>query len=51
MTSPAISKLRSLLDKASSFEPKKYALASAFALYIILLSAVSFFHEPWFDEE
>lgn len=50
MTSPLISKLRSLLDKASSFEPKRYALTSAFALYIILLSAVSFFHEPWFDE-
>lgn len=50
MTSPTISKLRSLLDKASSFEPKKHALAAAFALYIILLSAVSFFHEPWFDE-
>lgn len=50
MTNPLIIKLRSLLDKASSFEPKKRTLTAVFALYIILLSAVSAFHEPWFDE-
>lgn len=50
MTNQLTEKLRGLLDKASSHEPKKCTLTAVFALYIILLSAVSFFHEPWFDE-
>lgn len=50
MTSPLIIKLRGLLDKASSFKPKKYTFSAAFVLYMILLSVVSCFHEPWFDE-
>lgn len=50
MTNSLTAKLRSFLDKASSFEPKRYVLTAVFFLYIVLLSAISFFHEPWFDE-
>ena len=50
MNSPMIKKLCGILDKASSFKAKKRTLIIIFILYIILLSTIAYFHEPWFDE-
>lgn len=50
MNSPLIKKLCGALDKISSFKARKRTFAAVFVLYIVLLSAVTCFHEPWFDE-
>ncbi|MCM1478917.1 MAG: hypothetical protein NC085_04390, partial [Muribaculaceae bacterium] len=50
MNSPLIKKICGALDKVSSFKAKKRTFVIFFLLYIILLSAVTCFHEPWFDE-
>lgn len=50
MNSPLIKKLCGALDKISEFKAKKRTFIIVFLLYIVLLSVVSVFHEPWFDE-
>lgn len=50
MNSPLIKKLCGILDKASCFKAKKRTFIIVFILYIVLLSVVAYFHEPWFDE-
>ena len=50
MDSPMIKSFCGALDKIASFKAKKRTFIIVFILYIILLSAVTYFHEPWFDE-
>lgn len=45
-----LSRLCGLLDSLYKFEIKKTAKYIIWGLYAVLLAAVSYFHEPWFDE-
>lgn len=40
----------SVIDKIIGFEPSKKICAAVFFLFVLLLAAVSYFHEPWLDE-
>lgn len=50
MTGSLTEKFCGLTDKINSCKLKKNTYIIAFAAYIILLSAIAAFHEPWFDE-
>lgn len=50
MTGSLTEKFCGLMDKITSCKLKKNAYIISFAAYIILLSIVAAFHEPWFDE-
>lgn len=50
MTDSLTVKFCGFMDKITSCKPKKIVFIVTFALYIVMLSLVSAFHEPWFDE-